>query len=302
MFESYQINPTVAINVVSDELFQFRFPNANHISINHDHKLFEKIIRQSGNHSADQWLSLISRSGFAEDEVDRVFNTLAEIGVLVDGNRDISDLLDALLAHEDVSTNFARKEFKLPTFRRVSILGCGTIADTARGILEKSLNMPLADDGEFQLVVSDVEDLPSISALWRDTRAAKFGAALWSDGVSFRMGPLWVPGESGCFECFLDRTQASSQYPSEYEALRKSKPVGLAHPQFTGGQRGLLHYILERYFRLISDGFLNVIEPGTIENWNFFVGDRQVQRVLRNPYCSHCSTGAMSSRAVRDLI
>lgn len=302
MFETYQLNPAISLNVFSEEKFQFRFPNANHVTIHHSPEYYEKIIQKTGVYKPEEWIEVISGAGVPDDETEAVFSTLTEIGVLVDGRRKISNLMDALLAHEDTTSNFARKEFQLPSFETVSVLGSGAIADAVRTFLNGQLGLSPGEDGDMRIVVCDEENIAQLSALWEKTKGSKFATALWSDGVSYRVGPLWVPGESACYECFLDRTRASSQFPDEFESLRTNHPIGAGRPDFTEGQMGLLNFVLERYFRLVGDGFFNVIEPGTIENWNFFVGDRKVQRVLRNPYCSHCSVGTMSSRAVRDLI
>lgn len=301
MPETYQINPAVGLNVIDENVIQFRFPNSNHITLRHSSSFYGHILDKTGTLKPKGWMDVIADAGVAANEVEDVFSMLTDIGVLVDGERPMEDHLDALLAHEDVLSKFSRHVLQLPAFQTVSVAGDGVIADAVRDFVSEQKDFALVDEGEFRIIVADEERIGVLSELWKSTKGAKFAAAVWSDGISFRFGPLWVPNESACFECFLDRSRASSQFPEEFEAMRSNKFAATKRPKFTQGQMGLLTFALERYLRLIYNGLFDVVEPGVIENLNFFGGDRKVQRVLRNPYCDNCSAGSMSSRAVRDL-
>ena len=115
----------------------------------------------------------------------------------------------------------------------VAVAGAGPLAADVASSLRRSgisglerLVLPAesAELGGFQLAlaVPSGEELPRLSA-WNE---AALGAALpWLqvlpfDGLFGAVGPLYVPGETACYECFRFRRASNVDYGSEFLALQ----------------------------------------------------------------------------------
>ncbi|WP_157099250.1 TOMM precursor leader peptide-binding protein [Microbispora sp. ATCC PTA-5024] len=128
----------------------------------------------------------------------------------------------------------------------VAVHGRGDVADTIYGILSRELSgLPVAvthhvdlpEGGDALAVV--VTDEPNASGLGQVNEGLTRSRAPWllvdlRGAAPHHVGPLIVPGRSGCLDCFRRRRSANVAHPREYELLlreRRSAPPGpwLAH-------------------------------------------------------------------------
>jgi bacteriocin biosynthesis cyclodehydratase domain-containing protein len=116
---------------------------------------------------------------------------------------------------------------------RVAVAGSGSLAlevasslrRSGVGVLEQlSLTAPSAQVSGFQLavVVPEGEELPSLPA-WSDAALAAelpWLQVLPFDGLFAAVGPLYVPRETGCYECFRIRRASNVDCGRAFLALQ----------------------------------------------------------------------------------
>jgi bacteriocin biosynthesis cyclodehydratase domain-containing protein len=116
---------------------------------------------------------------------------------------------------------------------RVAVAGSGPLAAEAASSLRRSgvsdlerlsLRATSRELGRFQLALAAPagEEVPTLSAL---NEAALTAQVPWLqvlpfDGLFSAVGPLYVPGETGCYECFRIRRASNVDYGAEFLALQ----------------------------------------------------------------------------------
>ena len=308
MFDSFRINPAIVLNPFSDDAIQIRLPNAGHTSIEFSPEIVRRVLGSGAVDDRNGWLERISAGGVAPGDAGDFFEMLLSIGAFVDGRREIMTGLDALIAHEDISTKSVRSTFEPPLVRRIALVGDGQLRDAAESVLGAAGHYDIAARGasfaqaDLSIVFCDREDFAAMAAAWKDAPAACFGLTCWCDQMSIRIGPLGIGGESACFECLMARLDAASYFPEEFESLRNGNARPVSRLPIAAGSMKIFEFAIDRSVRLIDDGLFHILEPGSVESWNLLSGAKTVQRVLRNPYCHACAGGAAAKRAVRDMI
>jgi bacteriocin biosynthesis cyclodehydratase domain-containing protein len=158
------------------------------------------------------------------------------------------------------------------------------------GLERLSLREATADHlGRFQLAlaVPAGEELPDLSS-WNE--AALRAGLPWLqvlpfDGLFSAVGPLYVPGETGCYECFRIRRASNVDYGKEFLALQEVAaplPAAASLEQTVAGlaATSALRWLAHR------DQFL----PGTWYALDLGVRPALGAHVLyRVPRCSACS-------------
>ncbi len=116
----------------------------------------------------------------------------------------------------------------------VAVAGSGPLAaETASslqrsglsGLKRLSLTATSWELGRFQLAlaVPTGEEVPGLSA-WNEaalTAGVPWLQVLPFDGLFSAVGPLYVPGETGCYECFRIRRASNVDYGAEFLALQE---------------------------------------------------------------------------------
>jgi bacteriocin biosynthesis cyclodehydratase domain-containing protein len=181
---------------------------------------------------------------------------------------------------------------------RVVVAGSGSLALEVASSLRRSgvgeleqlsLAAPNAELGRVQLAVAvpEGEEVPSLRD-WNEAALADgvpWLQVLPFDGVLSAVGPLFVPGETGCFECFRVRRAASVDSGRDFLALQ-DVPVRLpAAASLEQTVAGLAATVALRWLAH-QDQFL----PGT---WYALepalqpaLGTHVLYRVPRCPSCS----------------
>lgn len=108
------------------------------------------------------------------------------------------------------------------------------------------------------------------------------------DGRVVTVGPLIVPGETACFECFQLRRESTSGCAEELERLRQVPQPVMARPSLFAAAAALAADLVVRWIG-VADPSL----PGTV----FTVGSEEgisiaAHSVLRVPRCPACSPAA----------
>lgn len=116
----------------------------------------------------------------------------------------------------------------------IAVAGSGSLALEAASSLRRSgagaveqlaIDAPSAELDRFHLavVVPDGEELPSLSS-WNEaalTAGLPWLQVLPFDGVFCAVGPLYKPGETGCYECFRIRRASNVDNGRDFLALQE---------------------------------------------------------------------------------
>jgi bacteriocin biosynthesis cyclodehydratase domain-containing protein len=252
-----------------------------------------------GTRSLDEIVEIIGPA--VRQAVERALGLLQEHGVLTEpaleavteSERRSAEFLAATDPHGRTTAEL------LATIRtaRVVVAGAGSLAADVASSLRRSgigverLVLP-AESAEFSgfqlaLAVPSGEELPSLSA-WNE--AALRAALPWLqvlpfDGLFGAVGPLYVPGETACYECFRIRRASNVDYGREFLALQDvpaALPAAASVEQTVAG--------LAATFALRWLAFRDQFLPGTWHALELGVrpalGVHVLYRVPRCPTCS----------------
>lgn len=235
--------------------------------------------------------------------VERALGLLAERRLLLDGPR----LRDAgrpgtvetieLLASLDAGATLDGVAAALAE-ARVEVLGSGDVAAALVEVLLAS-GVGGVERGEgfeargrtddLAVVVPGRDEAAQVEA-W-NRRALAVGRVwlqvLPFDGRFAAIGPLYVPGETCCFECYRLRRRATSGYAEEFAAVESAPVAAPAGPALGAAVAALaatvvLRWLAHRDQRL--PGVFHAYERGGLSLTE--------HRVYRVPRCPACSPGA----------
>lgn len=181
----------------------------------------------------------------------------------------------------------------------VGVVGSSDVARRLRRHLEHmgvedvggELDAPHARD--LTLVAPSGSEIPS---LWSWNRAALRAQASWFlvlpfDGALCAIGPLFVPGETGCFECFEARRGSNVPYPAEYPTLAR---VAVRHPQPQPVVEASAALAILQALRWLV--WRDPALPGRMTALELSPLRTSEHRLLRVPRCDACSESARRSR------
>lgn len=232
--------------------------------------------------------------------VERALQLLAERGLLLDGPH--PDGAGSPGAFESAELLASLSPSSTPAAVRdalasasVEVLGAGDAAAPLVEILRES-GVPGARRAAWVASGRAAPDL-AVVAPARDeapavedwNRRALAAAQVWLqvlpfDGRFAAVGPVYVPGETCCFECYRLRRRATSGYAEEFGAVEAAPVTAAAGPALVTAAAGIaatvaLRWLAHRDQRL--PGVLYAYERGGTT-----ISEHRVYRVPRCPACS----------------
>jgi bacteriocin biosynthesis cyclodehydratase domain-containing protein len=187
---------------------------------------------------------------------------------------------------------------------RAGVIGSGPLAEeVARllrisgvgGLERLSWDAPAGPEASLDLVLAapSGEELPRLAA-WN--RSALVAGLPWLqllpfDGRFLAIGPLYVPGETACFECYSLRRASNLDYPSEFLALGRVPARHPAAPTLDRAAAGLAATFAVRWLAH-RDEFLPGHWHALEHAWELRLTSHFVYRVPRCPACSGLATQA----------
>jgi bacteriocin biosynthesis cyclodehydratase domain-containing protein len=234
--------------------------------------------------------------------VEKALGLLADHGLLTEGPVGASDELlhgaaQFLAATDPRERSACEVRARLRT-AAVAVVGSGPTAAEVSSLLARSglgelERRPLAgsenglEQFELGVVVPDGEELPRLSA-WNDSAlraAVPWLQVLPFDGHLAAVGPLYVPGETACYECFLARRASNVDDGRSFLALQDvAVPLPVA-PCLAQAVAGVAVTLALRWL-VHTDPFL----PGTWYALELHPQPSLDEHVLyRVPRCRACS-------------
>lgn len=173
---------------------------------------------------------------------------------------------------------------------RVSLVGSGSLAEEAARVLPGRLRRIDWDEqprAELAVVAPSSGELPELAA-WNERRVADgttWLLVLPFNGRFAAVGPLFVPGETCCYRCFVLRRASALPDPADFLALdlaRAAYPLGRSLAAGLGGLASVLasRWIARRDGSIAGAFFALELDDGLRLTRH---------RVLRVPRCDACS-------------
>jgi len=165
----------------------------------------------------------------------------------------------------------------------VELLRASGVGSVAPGCWDTS-----AEPGDGRLVVVAPNGREGADVV-RWNRRAVDGGAVWLqvlpfDGRFAAIGPLYVPGETCCFECYRLRRQAACGYAAEFPAIEDVHLAAPAGPALNATVAGVTASLVLRW---LAHGDHHL--PGSFhacEGAGTAISQHRVYRVPRCPVCS----------------
>lgn len=234
--------------------------------------------------------------------VERALRLLAGRNLLLDGPRvrsaDSPGVLETaeLLASLGAATTVSSVRDVLADVR-IDILGSGSAAPELLRLLRESGISRTRRAGwtdarvvapELVLVAPARDEVRAVEA-W-NRRALADGQTWFQvlpfDGRFAAIGPLYVPGETCCFECYRLRRRATSGYAGEFGAVEAAPVAAAAGPALVAAAAAIatslvLRWLVHRDQRL----------PGVLRAYERGGAAVTEHRVYRVPRCPECAAG-----------
>lgn len=193
-------------------------------------------------------------------------------------------------------------------FTCCALRGSGWVLERARCALEGA-NIErvgsVHEPGALTVVATDWDDIAFFRV--ENDEAVRNGYPITfvrRTGMAVISGPLVLPGQSACFECYFQRAWANTSFPAEFSA---SVQLASAQREQDSGPRsslgaGLLEYAIARHVVGAMHQVLEMSEAGVIESFDAATLRVMRQRVLKVPRCRTCGRRASKpQRTIRDL-
>ncbi|MFN4217371.1 MAG: TOMM precursor leader peptide-binding protein, partial [Brevinematales bacterium] len=126
--------------------------------------------------------------------------------------------------------------------------------------------------------------LTANEVLWQEGIPVLYVQEDWTGGI---VGPLVLPGETGCFQCYLERKQVNKEYDSGYELMKQKIGLSFSSTGFLPFHAWLGSLAVTEVVKFLS----RYLYPETLKG--VFLVDAVNYRVsfhpvLKSPYCPVC--------------
>ena len=186
----------------------------------------------------------------------------------------------------------------------VTVVGSGAVAEhVARllrlcgvGDLERAPLTGPAVRERLAVVVPDAAEVPRLPA-WNEAAlaaGAPWLAVLPFDGRFAAVGPLFVPGETACYECYRIRRASNLAYAEEFWTLEREPRPAPEAPPLVAAVAGLAVLMAVRWLvdaDAALPGMLAAFEPAGVPT----LSAHHVYRVPRCPACSDAEAVALAA-------
>jgi bacteriocin biosynthesis cyclodehydratase domain-containing protein len=224
---------------------------------------------------------------------------------------------DCLLASFDYVFRKARaadlRGAPADTVRSVTVSGDGLIADVARRCMA-TLGLAAGAGGRaadeapgLRIACCDHDDHEFLREQNEiSLREGTMATFVRKSGSRILLGPIVVPHESACFNCYIERVISNIEYIDEFEAnVRFASTVrGQRLRDATGLMTGVLAFLVTQHVVFALERIAKVARPGELVAFDLLTSETTRHPVLKLPRCGVCGRGRQGAlmRAVRDLL
>jgi|GEM_PF-1278632 hypothetical protein len=308
-----QLHPAISWQQFDQNHLQIRVPDGQHITLTEHCAVVDSLMNYlTKPKSLDDTLTWGHTNAIEEEVLHGALSTLHQYSIVVE-----TDTLsvDAVSGEFFKFTDFyaqtsrsLRRGLPAPYFSSITVLGQGVIQDAVRDVVEQ-LALPVAQASPLprpalRILCSDHGDqqyLREQNRLAHDAGEALLVIQFVEE--RFSIGPLYIPKESACYECFTLRKRAASSFLPELLGLQQQPAKRSADVGSDIVFNNLIKYAVGRYLSIVNNGMFHIIKPNEVETWDLLKAERHVGEVLQVPRCDVCGLKKHSDpvRAIRDL-
>lgn len=287
----YRLNSCVSWSLLSaGDRLQIRFPDGDHITLD------------GGGSDAAELLDLLA-AGSAPAELSAVDEELVSLlmqrSMFVAGRQGPSDWFEDIVEYVVSLSNRARGPagvLKAMKSKALLIEGEGWLADIVRDACDLAGIRHVAPDSEepsdVVVVASDRVEMEKFSDI--NARYCKKGVRIvffWRDVTQIVSGPLVIPGESACFECYRTRLRGNSLFTDEFDAFA-AQALGDNDRLGSALAEGVIRGFIARQLIAVATGSFEFMEPNALYSYDVLSLALDRQALLRTPRCKACGLQA----------
>lgn len=308
------VHPAISWLQFDNEHLQIRVPDGQNITLeeraNEVRLILEKL---SQPHSYEATVTWAQSQKIDREIVDSALSTLNEYSIIVETNPSHQSPLPGVFKNViDFNINASkalRSGLAFPYFNQLEVVGEGDIktvvASTAAEVEAYLISQtPESDTRSLRIVCTTTGDQKLLRE--QNKQAVKDKVAMlpvqWADDM-FTIGPLYIPGESACYECLTIRRRASTNYLAELDGGLTGTIQRSHIPKLDTPMKNLIGFAVSRYLSIVGCGMFHLIKPNEVESWDVIKAEKKVGEVLKVPRCDVCGRKKTSDpiRAIRDL-
>jgi bacteriocin biosynthesis cyclodehydratase domain-containing protein len=246
-----------------------------------------------GQHTADELVDLLGGKVFPP-EVYYVLHLLEAEGHIVEADDTFPDEVAAFWHDLNVDTQTVSRRL---TENHVSLTALGGVSAESLASILKSLSVQTGESSSLGVVLTDDYLQDGLAQINRESIAAErpwllvkpVGNVIW-------LGPLFRPGQTGCWECLAQRLRANRQMESYLQGRTNStQPFNTSLSSVPSTREMALNLAATEIVKTLVlgankslEGKLLTFDTGTLETTS--------HALVRRPQCAECGEQAYRSR------
>lgn len=240
-----------------------------------------------GNHEIEEIFETLTDS-YPAEQIVGALDYLKTRGYLADDAAAEARPWSAFWEHAGVAPSSARSRL---TATRVAVAAFGAVGTTVAADLLARNGLTVVPDGDCAIVVTDDYLRPEVAS-W-NTRALAEGRP-WllvkPVGVESWLGPLFVPGQTACWECLAQRLRGHRRL-QQYLARRSGRAVPLVAPSasIVSAQHAALSEATTELTRWIGSGGQSALLDRMVST-NLLTLARDHHWLVRRFHCGACGS------------
>lgn len=175
-------------------------------------------------------------------------------------------------------------------YHSLGVVGDGPLADAVRALLNCD-SVVRGETCDISIVCEGNDGAEALAALNNTNCAAGTTTLFCSiDGAIIRLGPLSVPGQTACRQCFTMRARMNARYMAEFDANNgRIAETALGSP--SAAAVSILAGLIAVEVAKLQAGLTELTLMGDVIELNYLTSEFERSHILRVPSCPTCRWG-----------
>jgi len=240
-----------------------------------------------GTHDVEVIFEVLSEA-YTVEQIFAALDRLRTSGYLAEDNAGEARPAMAFWEHADVSPALARSRLDST---RVLIIKIGDVDVEFLAEMLNRQGVKVESEGDVAVLVTDDYLRPELAA-WNASSLISKKAWLLAKpvGIETWIGPVFVPGQTACWECLAQRLRGHRKL-EEYIARRNGMavPIGVVPAYIASTQRTALAEVATEITRWIGTGGKSVLLDRIVST-SVITLERTHHTLIRRPQCPSCGS------------
>jgi len=253
------------------------------VLIGHLYELIAPLL--DGKRTPDDILDILE-DRVSPSEVYYALMLMEQKGYIVESTDELPSEIAAFYSLLDVTPELATKRLGST---KVAVTACGNVPTEPLISLLESLNIQVGDSGDLAVVLTDDYLQDGLDAFNRQALQSQtpwilikpVGAIIW-------IGPIFVPGKTGCWECLAQRLRSNRPVEGFIQKQKNiSTPLPTSIAAFPAVQQTGLNLAASEIAKWIVRGENKSLES-TLVTWDMISLNKQDHALVKRPQCPEC--------------